>query len=86
MIGENSLSESVEQDVVESDSNDDETNSTEPKIRVIKALEFMDRVQVLAYSIGEPDMLGSVAKVVILYYRKHAIAVFKQTDIRYFFK
>lgn len=44
----------------------------------------MDQVPGLADSIGDPDMLGSVAEVVILY-EKHAFTMSKETDIRYFF-
>ena len=43
----------------------------------------MDQVQGLAHSIGDPNMLGSVAEVVILM-ENHMITISKPTDIRYF--
>ena len=43
----------------------------------------MDQVQELTHSKSDPNMLGSVAEVVILM-ENHAITMSKQTDIRYF--
>ena len=74
VIGENSLSESVESD------SDDESTSAEPPIGVRKALRFMDQVQGLASSIGNPDMLSAVADVITLL-EQHTINNSKQTDM-----